>query len=310
VEGSTLRTLDPALRAVVEAMPGWRSAERLEVTAIPGGITNRNFRVDVDGDSFVVRLVGADTHLLGIDRHAERAAAEAAAAVGIGPEVVAHLPDLGSLVTRFQEGHPVPGETMAEEATLRPVVRALRAFHHGPELPSTFSPFRIVEQYRDTAESREVVVPEMVGILHDRALDIERALGTFTPRPCHNDLLNANFIRSGNRIFLVDYEYAGMGDVFFDLANLSVNHGFDDEADAALLATYFGEVTAGRTARLKLMRIMSDFREGMWGVVQQGVSTLDFDYVDYANRHLDRCRHAGEDRRVPGWLETAARERN
>jgi thiamine kinase-like enzyme len=302
--------MDPALRAVVEAMPGWSTAGRLEATAIPGGITNRNFRVDVDGDSFVVRLVGADTQLLGIDRQAERAAAEAAASVGIGPEVVAYFPHLGSLVTRFQEGHPVPEEAMAEEATLRPVVRALRAFHQWPELPTTFSPFRIVEQYRDTAESRGVVVPEVVRTLHDRALDIERALGAFTPRPCHNDLLNANFIRSGDRIFLVDYEYAGMGDVFFDLANLSVNHGFEDQADAALLEAYFGEVTPGRTARLKLLRIMSDFREGMWGVVQQGLSTLDFDYVAYANRHLDRCRRRGEDRRVPVWLETAATDRD
>jgi thiamine kinase-like enzyme len=295
---------------VLEAMPGWAAAAQLRVTPIEGGITNRNFRVDVDGQSFVVRLAGADTEFLGIDRDAERAAAEAAATVGMGPEVVAYLPQLGSLVTRFVEGEPVPEEAMREPGPLELVVRSLGAFHRGPRIPASFSPFRIVERYRDTAESRGVHVPAVVDALHDRARDIERALGGFTPCPCHNDLLNANFIRSGDRIFIVDYEYAGMGDVFFDLANLSVNHGFEDDADAALLAAYFGEITPGRTARLKLMRIMSDFREGMWGVVQQGLSTLDFDYADYANRHLARCRGHGEDRRVPGWLEAVSAGRD
>lgn len=109
-------------------------------------------------------------------------------------------------------------------------------------------------------------------------------------------------------MFIVDYEYAGMGDVFFDLANLSVNHGFDDPSDELLLEAYFGRVTPGQNGRLKLMRIMSDFREGMWGVVQQGVSTLDFDYVEYAADHLDRCQRQAEDPRLPRWLEDAAGE--
>jgi thiamine kinase-like enzyme len=301
-------TADPALRAVVEAMPGWAGAARLRVTPIEGGITNRNYRVDVDGQSFVVRLAGADTELLGIDRDAERAAAEAAAAVGVGPEVVAYLPRLASLVTRFVRGEPVPEEAMREPGPLELVVRSLRAFHRGPGIPASFSPFRIVERYRDTAVSRGVTVPPVVDALYDRAREIERALGGFTPRLCHNDLLNANFISTGDRIFIVDYEYAGMGDVSFDLANFSVNHGFDDAADETLIEAYFGGTTPGRSARVKLMRIMSDFREGMWGVVQQGLSTLDFDYVAYANRHLERCRDHGDDPRLPGWLEAASAE--
>jgi thiamine kinase-like enzyme len=151
-----------------------------------------------------------------------------------------------------------------------------------------------------------VDVPEAYRTLLGRAREIEEALGGFTPRLCHNDLLNANFIRRGDRVFIVDYEYAGMGDLFFDLANFSVNHSFDDETDGALLETYFAGVTPRHSARLKLMRIMSDFREGMWGVVQQGISTLDFDYVDYATRHLERCRHHSEDRRYRRWLQEAA----
>jgi thiamine kinase-like enzyme len=306
VEGSTLRSLEPALRAVAEAMPGWTEAERIEVSPLPGGITNRNFRVEVDGEAFVVRVPGQNTHLLGIDRQAEGRAAEAAAAVGVGPEVVAFLPDLGTLVTAFVEGQPMSEEAMRDPGTLPIVVAAIRALHEGPEISGSFSPFRVVEAYRDTASARGVRVPDLYATLAARARQIEAALTGFIPRPCHNDLLNANFIRRGNRVFIVDYEYAGMGDLFFDLANFSVNHGFDDEADRALLETYFGDATPERWGRLKLMRIMSDFREGMWGVVQQGISTLDFDYVDYAHRHLERSRRHAEDPRCTDWLREAS----
>jgi thiamine kinase-like enzyme len=298
--------LDPALRSVIQAMPGWSQAVRLEAVPIPGGITNLNFRVDVDGQAFVVRLAGKDTELLGINRDAERRAAEAAARSGVGPDVVAYLPGLHALVTRFVEGEPIPEESMKEAETLRVVVPALRALHGGPELPSVFSAFRIVERYRNTAHERGVRIPRAYDELLPFSREIEDALGTFRPRHCHNDLLNANFIRQGDHVFIVDYEYAGMGSVFFDLANFSVNHGFDDAADEALLGEYFGEAADSHRARLKLMRIMSDFREAMWGVVQQGISSLDFDYVDYAERHVARCLENARDGRFRDWLRASA----
>jgi thiamine kinase-like enzyme len=107
-------------------------------------------------------------------------------------------------------------------------------------------------------------------------------------RPCHNDLLNANFIDDGSRIRIVDWEYAGLGDPFFDLGNFSVNHDLTPDEDAVLLEAYAGTVRPSRAARLALMRIVSDFREAMWGVLQQGISSLDVDFVAYAAEHFDR----------------------
>jgi thiamine kinase-like enzyme len=104
---------------------------------------------------------------------------------------------------------------------------------------------------------------------------------------------------------IVDYEYAGMGDRFFDLGNFSINNGISDDARERLLEGYFGRATPANRARLHLMQIMSDFREAMWGVVQQGISTLDFDYVDYAERHFDRCLRAAGDDRFGAWLGDA-----
>ena len=107
-------------------------------------------------------------------------------------------------------------------------------------------------------------------------------------RPCHNDLLNANFIDDGDRIRIVDWEYAGMGDVFFDLANFAINHELDAEGRQALLAAYFGDVGPAHERALELMRFMSDFREAMWGVVQSVVSQLEFDFTGYATEHFER----------------------
>jgi thiamine kinase-like enzyme len=123
-------------------------------------------------------------------------------------------------------------------------------------------------------------------------------------RPCHNDLLNANFIDDGVRIRIIDWEYAGMGDPFFDLGNFSINHELTPDEDEILLGAYDGAIRAGRLARLTLMRVVSDFREAMWGVLQQGVSTLDVDFVAYAAASFDRLLANAEEPR----FERALRE--
>jgi thiamine kinase-like enzyme len=127
------------------------------------------------------------------------------------------------------------------------------------------------------------------------AVEVERARGAVPERPCHNDLLTSNLIDDGTRIRIVDWEYAGMGDVFFDLANFAVNNGLPAPDTAEFLHAYYGTVTAEQERALTLMRFMSDFREAMWGVVQQALSDLDFDFRTYAEQHFERlARTAGE----------------
>jgi len=308
VIGVALETSDPALERIVNAMPGWKSAGSVRAEYISGGITNRNFCVRVDDRPFFVRLAGEETAALGIDRDNERRTVEAAAAAGIGPGVVAYLPDHGCLITEWIEGTPVSPEDLRRRDTLARLVRSIKAFHDCGSIPGSFSPFRVVEQYREFAGSRGVKIPEVYQWLLERAGEIEQAFQQAPAplRPCHNDLLNSNFLQHDGRVMIVDYEYAGMGDVFFDLGNLSVNNDFDEKTDLALLEAYFGEATPDRVARLKLMRLMSDFREAMWGVMQQALSTLDFDYEDYADKHFARCRKHAEDERYPTWLDDAA----
>jgi thiamine kinase-like enzyme len=274
-----------------------------ELEPLGGGITNQNFKIVVDGEAFVLRIGGKDTELLGIDRSVEHGASLVAAAAGVGPEVVTFIEPEGYLVTRFVEGRPIPPEEMRRPANARRVANTLRLIHDGREIPGRFDSFRVVEVYARTAEEYGVRVSDSYAWAKERADEIEHARGTQPLRPCHNDLLNANFIEDGASIRIVDWEYAGMGDVFFDLANFSINHEFGEEENGALLEAYFGERRARDVASLRLMRFMSDFREAMWGVVQQGISELDFDFVAYAGEHFDRLERTAAE---PAFREALA----
>ena len=272
------------------------------VDPLGGGITNRNFKVRLEeGEEVVLRIGGKDTGLLGIDREAEKAASLAAARLGIAPEVVGFVEPAGYLVTRFIPGEPVGVEPL--RGRLPEVTSLLRRFHDGPPIPSRFDAFRVVEAYASTAAAHGVATPAAYERAKHTADEIESRRGSPTPRPCHNDLLNANFIDDGGRIWLVDWEYAGMGDVFFDLANFSVNHELDEAGNRELLAAYFGEPRERDLVALRLMRFMSDFREAMWGVVQQGISDLDVDFVEYADEHFARLERTAAE---PAFREALA----
>jgi thiamine kinase-like enzyme len=264
-------------------------------TPLDGGITNKNFRVSMGGSEYVIRVPGKDTSLLGIDRGAERDSGELASRVGISPEVVAMLTDPPCLVTRFVEGETLDPERLRDPATLAEVASSLRKLHSsGETLPTAFDSFRVPEAYAETAAERGVEVPADYEEAHAHSTRIEAVLEgpEHEHVPCHNDLLAANFIR-GEQLWIVDWDYAGMGDRYFDLGNFAVNNELDDDAARAFLSAYFGEEPGERRmATLRLFRFMSDFREAMWGVVQQGISDLDFDFADYADKHFQRLRDA------------------
>jgi thiamine kinase-like enzyme len=292
----------------IARVPQFAGESGLKTTLLTDGITNQNYRIDVGSESFVLRIAGANTELLGIDRYNEHAAHLAAANMGIAPEILYFIEPEGYIVSRFIQGRPIPPEEMAQPENVRQVGAVLRQVHAMPPIPGTFSPFRVVEDYTQTAQSYGVVFPNSFDWLLARMRDIEAAFlqDPFTPCPCHNDLLNANFLDDGH-IRILDWEYAGMGDRFFDLANFSVNHNFGDEEDRLLLEAYFGQATPARLARQKLMKIMSDFREAMWGMVQIGISKLDFDFHEYADKHFNRMTDNFKDPRFDQWLKEVTR---
>jgi thiamine kinase-like enzyme len=300
----------PELTEVIARVTALLGPRQGSVVQLEGGITNRNFRVNFGGTDYVVRLPGKRTEMLGIDRTAECIANTAAAELGIAPGVAAMLQEPPCLVTMFVEGREMTADELREPEMLAEIGRDLRRFHDsGTELPTGFDSFELVEEYAQTGREHGSEPPEG----YDDALEAARAIrkaiegdATHEPVPAHNDLLTANFLLDGDHIQLIDWEYAGMGDRWFDLGNFAVNNELDDEQEAQLLEAYFGEPPDERLrATLKLFRFMSDFREAMWGVVQRGVSELDFDYDGYVRKHFDRLEKARSDPRFEDWIGAA-----
>jgi thiamine kinase-like enzyme len=290
---SRLSDLEPLLDRLVALLgPLETGPEPLE-----GGNTNRNYRARLGGQEYVIRLPGRDTDLLGIDRDAESEAAAVAARLGLAPEVAARLHDPSCLVTAFAPGRTPDEEDLADPALLDRLARALATLHDsGEQVEARFDPFQIVERYAQTIRDRGATVPADHARASAWAERIEEALSGAAghePVLCHNDLLAGNLLVDDERLQIVDWEYAGMGDRYFDLGNLAVNNGLDADAQERLLTAYLGESPGERRlAALGLMRYMSDFREAMWGAVQGVVSDLDVDFGEYARSHFERLRGA------------------
>ena len=252
----------------------------MKIERLGGGITNRNYKLTAGGESFVLRIGGNDTGQLGIDRTMEHAASVNAAALGIGPQVVDFLEPEGFLITRFVEGEP--GRIDLEEA-----LALLRRLHDGPPIPGRFDSFRVVEAYSELAR------PAKYDWAHGLAKRIEARLGVRPLVPCHNDLLPANFIDDGDRLWLIDWDYAGFNSPLFDLGNLCSNNDVAEADEKWLLEAYFERLlTAEVWHRYQAMKCASLLREAMWSMVAEHHSTLDFDYVAYTNDYLARFERA------------------
>lgn len=277
------------MNELLNLVADWRERPRV-VTPLEGGLTNRNYRVDIDGNSYVLRIPGDETALLGIDRQVEADCSRAAAQSGVAPEVIAFLPEHGALVRRFVDGRVLTAEDVRRPEILRRVVDSVRRYHDSPPGPGSFGPLATVRQYQSQARQRGVPMPpefaRAVEILEARM----REHPSEPPCPCHNDLLAANLVDDGAVVRIIDWEYAGMGDRYFDLGNLAVNNEFEDSDEMALLEAYFGHGNAQpeRLRRLRTMRLASDLREAAWGYLQAAISKLNQDYLGYGGRHLER----------------------
>ncbi|MHB1987531.1 MAG: phosphotransferase [Acidimicrobiales bacterium] len=275
------------LEAVAEVARRLWPEKSVRAEPLAGGITNLNFRLFMGEESVVVRVPGRQTELLGIDRRAEALANSIAAGIGVAPEMLAFDEKTGCIVTLFIEGRPIPAEELRSEPILGEVVTALRRVHGAGRLQALFDPFEVISRYHAEIALRKAHEPfdydEMAALL-------DKLRGVFCQRPLvlgHNDLLNSNFIHDGT-VRILDWEYAGMADPYFDLANFSVNNELGEELDEAVLRHYFGRTSAAAMARLRLMKLVSEAREAMWGALQLVISELEVDFASYGKERAER----------------------
>ncbi|SEC64198.1 Thiamine kinase [Rhizobiales bacterium GAS188] len=276
-------------KSFAEGLSCWSGPVTAE--ALGGGLTNANFVVRDAGRRFVVRI-GSDIPEHQVMRFNERAASLAAHAAGLSPEVVHHQE--GALVVAFIDGRTLTPEALREEAMLPRLVELIRACHtrmaahlRGPLL--MFWPFHILRDYAATLRQGQSRWQAQLPRLLDIAASLERLVSPVDIAFCHNDLLAANLIDDGQRLWLIDWDYAGFNTPLFDLANLASNNGFEAETEHELLRLYFGRPPdAALLRRHRAMRAVSLLREAMWGMVSELHSQLDIDYVAYAGEHLGK----------------------
>jgi thiamine kinase-like enzyme len=268
---------------------------RVEPVPLAGGITNRNFTVEDRGCRFVVR-VGNDIPVHGVVRANELAASRAAYAAGLSPRVVHAEP--GILVMDFIEGRTLTPEDIRNPDNLERLVDMVRRCHwdipqylRGPA--AMFWVFHVVRDYghtlREGGSRHTPILPDLLA----RATRLEAAVGPIDVVFGHNDLLAANFIDDGQRLWLVDWEYAGFNSPLFDLGGLASNSELSPKQAEAALALYFGEpVDDALRRRAAAMTAASLLRETMWSMVSEIYSTVDFDYAAYTTENLRRFEAA------------------
>ncbi len=282
--------------------PGWGT---FTLNPIPGGLTNLNLLIETgSGEKFVARLPGKDTGLFGINRQTEHTISRLAWEIGIAPEPVAFLAEHEILVTRFVEGVTIETDN---PATIRSVAKLLHRLHSAPEVPGTFDLPSVIDDYISTAKRFNVTLPGQLGEALQFSEKISNTIG-HCPRqsaPCHNDLIAANFLQDKNQLYLLDWEYAGMGDPYVDLGNCAVNFCMNETGCRALMESYLGrDPSPSEMAQLHLLRVLSDLREAMWAYVQVGISTLDVDFPAYGIKHLKRFLQNARSANMKHWLGT------
>jgi len=298
----------PALdRLACLAGRSWR------VDDLPGGLTNVNLRVRTTDEGgpldVVVRWTRGDAQLLGIDREAEHDNAVAAYRAGVGPEVLEYRPDLSITVIGFLTGRSLADADFGDPDVLRRSAGAVRRLHAGPRFTGDFDMFARQAGYLEVVREHGMPLPD--GYADHAAAwdDVRRALAA-APRPtlpCNNDLLAANYIDDGDKVWLIDYEYSGNNDACFELGNTTTECSFTEDQVDAWCEDYFGDPTPADRARVRVQALCSQYGWALWGFIQQAASPIDFDFRSWGMERYEKAAATFRGGGLPRLLELVAR---
>jgi thiamine kinase-like enzyme len=261
------------------------------VTFLEGGLTNTNVRVVTADADVVVRISEADSSILAIDREAEYANSKAAAESGASPQVVEYLPADHLLVVDYVHGRTYAPGDLRVSANLAKVAAACRTLHAGSRFVSEFDMFDVQAGYLKTVQSRGFRLPDRYLDFMPQAEKIRAALATrpIPTVPCNNDLLAANFVDDGERVWIIDFEYSGNNDPCFELGNVWSESTLDLPLLDELITAYYGGERPDMVARARLLGLMSKYGWMLWASIQDANSDLDFDFWEWG---MEKYRRA------------------
>ena len=259
------------------------------IRELSGGLTNRNYQVTTPDGTFVARISSGGSELLAIDRDCEYRNSVIAAAAGAGAPVVEYRPQDRLLVIGYIEGRTLDAADVAAAGNIPRIARACRRLHDGGRFGNDFDMFDIQRQYLSVARSRGFRVPDGYDDLAPQFSAAAKALAVRTEGtvPCNNDLLAANFIDDGDRIWLIDYELSGNNDACFELGNIGAESHLSADALAELVTAYYGQPRRSRIARARLLGLIGMYGWTLWGAIQNAASPIDFDFWSWAMERFE-----------------------
>ena len=280
------------------------------VTELPGGLTNRNYKVTTPAGTFVARLSDGGGDLLAIDRDCEYRNAVTAAAAGAGPPVIEYRPEDRLLVIGYLPGRTLRPADVAAAPNIARIARACRLLHAGGRFGNDFDMFDIQRRYLAVARSRGFAIPAGYDDLtpHFQAAQAALAVRADGTVPCHNDLLAANFIDDGDRIWLIDYELSGNNDACFELGNIAAESHLDTGALTELVAAYYGRPRKNKVARARLLGLAGMYGWTLWGAIQHAASPIDFDFWSWAMERFEGAAAGFTADGYPALLEEVTRD--
>ncbi len=274
-------------RELLAAIPSL-AGQVMQISALPGGLTNQNFRVTTERGCFVARL-WSDGGLLGIDREHEYRNSVLAAAAGVGAPVIEYRPQDRVLVLGYIDGKTLGNADVGRPAMIPRIAAACRALHGGGRFAGDFDMFETQARYYRVASEAGMPIPAGYEELLPAfaAARAALAVGDEGTVPCNNDLLAANFIDDGERIWVIDYEYSGNNDPCFELGNIAGECGLDGDGLAALVTAYYGRARRSRIARAELFGLVARYGWTLWGAIQSATSDLDFDFWSWGMERFE-----------------------
>lgn len=264
-----------------------RLQKRIAVTELSGGLTNRNLKVSTASGDYVARISSNKSSLLAIDRRSEYENSKIAAGIGVGAPVFDYLPDFGLLVIGY-----IPGKTYSAldvSNNLGRIASTCKLLHKADPFTRDFDMFAIQENYQKLVTESGFRFPEGYHKYANQISRMKNALAVLDEGrvPCNNDLLPANFIDDGEKLWLIDYEYSGNNDACFELGNIWSEAKLPLAALEELVTAYYGGSRPEKLARAWLFALLAKYGWTLWASIQSSVSEIDFDFWQWGMEKFD-----------------------
>jgi len=291
-----------ALEKVIERIEEWKK-KSIDVKELTAGITNKNYKVTVEGRSYVVRIPGAGTDLF-IQRDVELYNTLEASRVGVGARVFKYFEESYIVIAEFIQGEVMSIKRFQDHSRIERAVKAIAQVNREAEFTSDFVMFDKFNDYLKIVKQYAMKLPENFDEAVTIIEQVENRFRSNMPPllSCHNDLLAENFIDMGDRMRIIDWELSGRNDPAFELGDFSVEQEFGEEEDILIIKTYYGHFDESKFARMNIYKSMADLLWTLWAMIQNHLSKLDFDFWGYGINRFKRAMNAVHSDNFFRWL--------